>query len=218
MLKLENYTQTQLQELNALLEGQALNLEDGTYMAKGSKITCQNVSIGQGTRINGSIKLKGGHTIRIGKYCAIGEEVDILSTNHTTSTINMQNVLQIAITGTVTPASKKGVDIGNNVWIGDRAIILPGIQIGDGAVIGAGAIVTKDVSPFCIHAGNPAKFIKKRFDDDVIELLLKIKWWDWSLEKMKENKDLFEIDLWSAEGKSLLGKYVNGEWGIGNGE
>lgn len=209
MLKLDNYTPTQLQELNALLENQALQLGDGTYIAKGSTISCKNVLIGQGTRINGSIKLKGGDTIHIGKYCAIGEDVDILSTNHTTSTINMQNVLQIEITGTVTPANKKGVEIGNNVWIGDRVIILPGIKIGDGAVIGAGSVVTKDVSPFCIHAGNPAKFIKKRFEDDVIELLLKIKWWDWSLEQMKANKDLFEIDLSNTKSKLLLKKYVN---------
>lgn len=209
MLKLDNYTPTQLQELNALLENQALQLGDGTYIAKGSTISCKNVLIGQGTRINGSIKLKGGDTIHIGKYCAIGEDVDILSTNHTTSTINMQNVLQIEITGTVTPANKKGVEIGNNVWIGDRVIILPGIKIGDGAVIGAGSVVTKDVSPFCIHAGNPAKFIKKRFEDDVIELLLKIKWWDWSLEQMKANKDLFEIDFSNTESKILLKKYVN---------
>lgn len=208
MLKLDNYTPTQLQELNALLENQALQLGDGTYIAKGSTISCKNVLIGQGTRINGSIKLKGGDTIHIGKYCAIGEDVDILSTNHTTSTINMQNVLQIEITGTVTPANKKGVEIGNNVWIGDRVIILPGIKIGDGAVIGAGSVVTKDVSPFCIHAGNPAKFIKKRFEDDVIELLLKIKWWDWSLEQMKANKDLFEIDLSNTKSKLLLKKYV----------
>jgi acetyltransferase-like isoleucine patch superfamily enzyme len=211
MLKLERYTPTQIQELNASLESQTLHFENGTYIAKGSKITCPNVSIGQGTRINGSIKLKGADAIQIGKYCAIGEEVDILSTNHTTNTLNMQNVLQLEITGSVTPANKKGVEIGNNVWIGDRVIILPGVKIGDGAVIGAGAVVTKDVAPFCIHAGNPARFLKKRFEDDVIELLLKIKWWDWSLEKMKQNKDLFEIELLSAESKSLLEKYVGTE-------
>ncbi|MGL5062693.1 MAG: hypothetical protein ACRC62_22175 [Microcoleus sp.] len=134
MLKLADYTPTQLQELNVLLESHAFQLEDGTYIAKGSKIICKKVSIGEGTRINGSIKLKGKDTIHIGKYCAIGEEVDILSDNHTTNTINMQIFLQRAITGKVTLAGKKGVEIGNNVWIGDRVIILPGVTIGDGAV------------------------------------------------------------------------------------
>ena len=69
-------------------------------------------------------------------------------------------------------------------------------------------MVTKDVAPFSIHAGNPAKFIKKRFDDAIIELLLKIKWWDWSLETMKQNRDFFELDLLSEESETLLMKYL----------
>jgi len=207
MLKLE--TPTEIQDLKALLASNPLKMDDGTYIAQGSKITCKRLYIGQGTRINGCIKLKGGDAIHLGKYCAIGEEVDILSTNHSTNTVNMQNVLQIEITGNSFPAIKKGVEIGNNVWIGDRVIILPGVKVGDGAVIGAGAIVTKDIAPFCIHAGNPAKFIKQRFEDEIIELLLKINWWDWSLETMKNNKEFFEIDLLQAESKHLLLKYLN---------
>ena len=160
MLKLDNYTPTQLQELNALLASQALQLGDGTYIAKGSTISCKNVAIGQGTRINGSIKLKGGDVIQIGKYCAIGEEVDILSTNHTTNTINMQNVLQIEITGTVTPAVKKGVEIGNNVWIGGGAIICPGVTIGDHTTIAAGSVVVKDIPARVVAGGNPCRIIK----------------------------------------------------------
>jgi len=207
MLKLE--TPTEIQDLNALLASEPLKMDDGTYIAQGSKIACKSLYIGQGTRINGCIKLKGGHIIHLGKYCAIGEEVDIISANHNTNTVNMQNVLQIEITGNVFTASKKGVEIGNNVWIGDRVIILPGVKVGDGAVIGAGAVVTKDIAPFCIHAGNPAKFIKQRFEDEIIELLLKINWWDWSLETMKNNKEFFEIDLLQAESKHLLLKYLN---------
>lgn len=207
MLKLE--TPTEIQDLKALLASESLKMDDGTYIAQGSKIACKRLYIGQGTRINGCIKLKGGDAIYLGKYCAIGEEVDILSTNHSTNTVNMQNVLQIEITGNCFPAIKKGVEIGNNVWIGDRVIILPGVKIGDGAVIGAGAIVTKDIAPFCIHAGNPAKFIKKRFENEIIELLLKINWWDWSLETMKNNKEFFEIDLLQEGSQQLLLKYVN---------
>ena len=206
MLKLEN--EQDKQEINALLATQAWEGENGIYLAQGSRISCKNAYIGQGTRINGSIKLKGADTIDIGKYCAIGEEVEILSVNHNTNTVNMQNVLQISITGSHAIASKKGVKIGNNVWIGDRAIILPGVIIGDGAVIGAGSVVTKNVASFCIHAGNPAKFIKKRFDDAIIELLLKIKWWDWSLQTMKQNRDFFELDLLSEESETFLTKYL----------
>lgn len=69
------------------------------------------------------------------------------------------------------------VEIGNDVWIGDNVVILKG-KIGDGAVIGAGAVVTRDVPPYAIVAGNPARVIKYRFDDETIRKLLKEKWWD----------------------------------------
>ena len=83
------------------------------------------------------------------------------------------------------------VTIGNDVWIGANAIILPGINIGDGAVVAAGAVVTKDVEPYQIVGGVPAKHIRFRFDEGVIKELLRIKWWDWSEEKIKDNLELF---------------------------
>lgn len=77
--------------------------------------------------------------------------------------------------------------IGNDVWIGYDALIMPGITIGDGAVIGTRAVVTKDVEPYTIVAGNPAKIIRKRFDDKTIAKLLEIEWWNWEIEKIMEN-------------------------------
>ena len=77
--------------------------------------------------------------------------------------------------------------IGNDVWIGTEAMIMPGVHIGNGAVIGARALVTKNVDPYCIVGGNPAQLIKKRFCDNDIASLLEIKWWDWDLETIKEN-------------------------------
>ncbi|GLQ81463.1 hypothetical protein GCM10007881_49840 [Mesorhizobium huakuii] len=79
-------------------------------------------------------------------------------------------------------------EIGNDVWIGLRAVIMPGIRIGDGAVVGAGSIVTKDVAPYAIVAGNPARFIRSRFTDDQIASLLAIRWWEWSDEKIMAEK------------------------------
>lgn len=76
--------------------------------------------------------------------------------------------------------------IGNDVWIGSEVIIMPGIKIGDGAVIGTRALVTRDVEPYTIIGGNPAKQIRKRFDDEKIELLLKIKWWNWSDQQLQQ--------------------------------
>lgn len=74
--------------------------------------------------------------------------------------------------------------IGNDVWIGYEAVILPGVTIGDGAVIGCRAVVTKDIPPYTIVGGVPAKPIRKRFDEETIKELQKIKWWDWPEEKI----------------------------------
>ncbi len=83
--------------------------------------------------------------------------------------------------------NKGDIVIGNDVWIGYDAIIMSGVKIGDGAIIGTRAIVTNDVPPYTIVGGIPAKVIKKRFGDDIILKLLKIKWWDWPYEKIKAN-------------------------------
>ena len=79
---------------------------------------------------------------------------------------------------------KGDIIIGNDVWIGYEAVILPGVTIGDGAVIGCRAVVTKDVPPYTIVGGVPAKPIRKRFDEETIKELQKIKWWDWTEEKI----------------------------------
>src|SRR5690606_8480713 len=76
--------------------------------------------------------------------------------------------------------------IGNDVWIGSEAMIMPGVRVGDGAVIGSRALVTKNVEPYTIVGGNPAKPIKKRFSDDHIKLLLGLKWWTWDDKKLTE--------------------------------
>jgi serine acetyltransferase len=84
------------------------------------------------------------------------------------------------------------IEIGNDVWIGQNAIILSGVnKIGDGAVIGAGSIVTKDVPDFAIVAGNPAKVIRCRFDEAVIRKLKEERWWDRDIEELKDNIDDF---------------------------
>lgn len=80
--------------------------------------------------------------------------------------------------------------VGNDVWIGYSATFMPGVHIGDGAIIGTNALVTKDVGPYEIWGGNPAKLIRKRFPDDVIEILLKIQWWNWPIDKIVENVDI----------------------------
>ena len=76
--------------------------------------------------------------------------------------------------------------IGNDVWIGQNAVILPGVNVGDGAIIGANSIVGRDVPPYTIVVGNPAREIRKRFDDELIDLMLKFKWWNKSIDEINE--------------------------------
>lgn len=83
--------------------------------------------------------------------------------------------------------NKGDIRIGNDVWIGYEAVIFAGVTIGDGAIIGTRALVTKDVPPYTIVGGVPAKPIRKRFDDNTIQRLLEIRWWDWPEEKIARN-------------------------------
>lgn len=86
--------------------------------------------------------------------------------------------------------SKGDTVIGNDVWIGNSATIMQGIKIGDGAIIGTNSLLTKDVQPYTIVGGNPAREIRKRFDEETIKFLLALKWWDWDAEKITDHLDL----------------------------
>ncbi len=153
--------------------------------------------IGYGTNINGPVFIASTKNapVSIGKYCAIAHNLRVRPRNHYTGYANLQDKFQEKYGFPNLNSIKGPVKIGNNVWIADNVIILSGVTIGNGAVIGAGAIVTKDVPAFSIAAGNPAKVVKKRFSDEVIEQLEKIQWWDWDEQKIIQNRRFFETDL-----------------------
>ena len=97
--------------------------------------------------------------------------------------------------------------IGNDVWIGQNAVILPGVHIGDGAIIGASSIVGSDVEPYTIVAGNPSKEIRKRFDDELTELMKKFKWWEKSIDEIDKLIPILtcsDLDKVKAEIKKLI--------------
>ncbi|MGC4117547.1 MAG: CatB-related O-acetyltransferase [Myxococcales bacterium] len=80
--------------------------------------------------------------------------------------------------------------IGNDVWIGYDALLMPGVKVGDGAIIASRAVVTRDVPPYAVVGGNPAEVVKKRFDDATVEKLLALRWWDWDAAKITRNLEL----------------------------
>ncbi len=143
-----------------------------------------------------TIEWKNKHpdiTLEIGNFCSIARGLNIiLGANHRMDWVSMSPInFLFNICPEINELSSKGnVIIGNDVWIGTEVTILSGVTIGDGSVIGARSVVTKSVPPYTIVAGNPAKTIRKRFSDDIINKLLKIKWWNWDDEKIKQNAKL----------------------------
>jgi len=142
-----------------------------------------------------------GATLKVGSFTSIASGVQIfLGGEHrldwvTTFPFNVLWEGAKDISGH--PKTKGDVLIGNDVWIATEAVIMSGVTIGDGAVIGARSVVTKDVRPYTIVAGNPAIAVKQRFDDETIQRLLDIKWWSWSDSKIIEALPLLlnnEID------------------------
>lgn len=142
--------------------------------------------VGHGTYGHTNIARRGVmNEIRIGKYCSIAVNVIMDGGfNHNTefvSTYPFKNCMGI---GEPNVVCKGDIHVGHDVWICENVLIMSGVTIGHGAVIGANSIVTKNVWPYSIVAGSPAKEIRKRFTDAQIEALLKIEWWNWTDEKI----------------------------------
>ena len=163
----------------------------GILIGKGSKIS-NGTTLGTGTRINGKIVIKGRGFCKVGKYGAFGDDIRMITSNHKVDDIILQYALLKRIGLKAKADTRNGIDIGHNVWIGDRATILPGVTVGNSAIIAAGATVTKDVPAYSVVGGTPAKLIKYRFSEEEIKAQEALQWWDWSIEEMKEKADLLQ--------------------------
>lgn len=132
-----------------------------------------------------------GDKLIIGKFCQIGKGVEFImnGANHQMNAISIFPFYILEGWEQEVPSLSKmpikgDTIVGNDVWIGQNVTIMPGVIIGDGAIIGANSVVAKSVDPYTIVAGNPAKPIRKRFDDELIELMLKFKWWNKEIDKI----------------------------------
>lgn len=135
-----------------------------------------------------------GDKLIIGKFCMIASDVKFImnGANHLTDSLSTYPFAifgkgwENAMDGKNYP-NKGNINIGNDVWIGFNATIMAGVTIGDGAIIATNSTVIKDVKPYSIVGGNPAKEIKKRFSKEVIEKLIELEWWNWDIEKITKN-------------------------------
>jgi len=134
------------------------------------------------------------HPVTVGSFTSIARNVSIQEFNHNYSNLTTYHIHQnVFKESRLKDVSSNGpIHIGNDVWIGAHCVILSGVTIGDGAVIAANSVVTKDIPPFAIAGGIPAKVLKYRFSEERIAEISAMKWWDWPIEKIIENKALFE--------------------------
>lgn len=169
-----------------------LRIGENAIIRKGSEVGL-NTILGDYSYISGPRSYV--EDAQIGKYCSIARQVTIGVSGHNYHWVTTNPIITSLLYGfikqrEIEPQRSRPI-IGNDVWIGMNAIIMRGVIIGDGAVVAAGAIVTRDVEPYSIVGGNPAHHIKHRFSEHTIKALLKIRWWNWSENKIRQNVDLF---------------------------
>ncbi len=175
----------------------------GNYVQINRRNILESTVIGDGTYTGANTIIKQAS---VGKYCSISWNVSATGNIHDYNLLSSHPLTRLKSFGFVqdnTPLESKIIRIGNDVWIGANACILAGTSIGDGAVIGAGAVVTKDIPPYAIAVGNPAKVIKYRFNEEIISVLLKARWWNFPRDLIKENFDLFDKEM-SIEAANVL--------------
>ena len=153
------------------------------------------VTIGANTSLNGPnltifSRING---VQIGNFCSIARNVSLQEYNHRYDQLSSYfvsaNILKENPLEDI--ESNGAIIIGHDVWVGVGCTILSGVTIGNGAVVAANSVVTKDVLPYTLVGGVPAKKLKDRFEDEVIVEIEKLQWWDWSREKIKRNRHLF---------------------------
>lgn len=182
-------------------------LEDGwDWEAEGAR----HLSMGRHTYFRPNVIVFPGDTgnVIVGNFSSIFYDVDIFAggnhTSHTVSTFAFRQVFDIPgryMDGI--PSTKGHVRIGSDVWIGKGAMILSGVTIGDGAIVGARSVVSKDIRPYAIAVGNPAREVKRRFSDEIVDALLAIRWWDWPDDVVKARID----ELSGGQVTDFLAKY-----------
>ena len=195
--------------------------ESVTYI-KPTLIGIKNIKVGEYTYYDGQNFTSRvthhydfiGDKLIIGKFCQIGRSVEFImnGANHQMNSVSTYPFYIFKGWEQEPPKMedlpfKGDTIVGNDVWIGQNAVILPGVHIGDGCIIGANAVVASDIPPYSVAVGNPARVIKKRFDDELITLLEQLKWWNFSINKIQKFISLLsngDIEYVKEEIKNII--------------
>lgn len=199
-MKMERKSKSILKQGTYLYGGTVL--EGHNFVGRDSQLC--NVSLGYCSYVNRNCDLSN---TEIGKYTSIGNQVSTVLGKHPTDTFVSTHPAFYSATAMgysyvkedrfdemsyLDEEGRKQVRIGNDVWIGNHVQLMEGVTVADGSVLAAGSIVTKDTVPYGIYAGVPAKLVRKRFDDETIEKLLKLQWWNRSEDWIRDHVDRFQ--------------------------
>jgi len=193
--------------LQVTLRRNGVDLGTGAYVAPGSHIA-RGSQIGPYSRINGPAIIRGHGQFRMGAYCAVGVGLHVITSNHDMSRAGVQITMYRRFGFAEFREIPSVTTIGNAVWIGDRVTVTAGCRVGDGAVLAAGAVVTRDVEPFTVVGGVPARMIRRRFSEEVAAILGELRWWEWPQERIARNRAFFELDLQHATPAEIMDSVV----------
>lgn len=184
--------------VNSKLTGH-ITVGEGSLIENACVTAMGQIRIGKYSSINGpnTDLYSLHHPIRIGNFCSIARNVSMQEYDHILNRCTSYFILNHVFgeDWKKETVSRGPIDIGSDVWIGTQTVILSGSKIGHGAVVGAHSVVHGEIPPYAIAAGSPAKVIKYRFERNIIDKLLEMKWWDWPIEKIKINRQLFDGEL-----------------------
>jgi len=189
---------------NSFLRNTAVsgNVNIGEYVRLLGPMTIKGISkviVGNNTSLNGpNFDIRAQlNEVHIGNFCSIARNTSFQEFNHlykrATTYFIHKNIFNEPVEKDI--YSNGDIEVGHDVWIGAGCMILSGAKIGSGAIIAANSVVSKEIPPYAIAGGNPAKVIKYRFTQDLIDELLSIEWWHWTHKRLKQNKHLFEGEL-----------------------
>jgi virginiamycin A acetyltransferase len=190
--------------------------QNKAYLGKVNLAGMSEIDIGNKTYFSGSSTINGNNNLSIGSYCSLADGIEFFTSNinHPTgfaTTYNLHSNSRMVEAGVNIDLpkfqkeignlnEKQNITVGNDVWIGRDVMIMNGIKIPDGCIIGARSTVLKDCEPYGVYVGTPARLVKYRFSNEIINQLLELRWWNWSMKKVKTNKLFFDTDLNSYSG------------------